>query len=120
VTAVPANGFWDIGASAVFLFESDSVSSDTLNSNNFADFNAISFAINFDNGNGGNSAPGRTVALAISNPETEAVRATGIYVWTDVDGDTILEAADIVRLLGVLHGVSANQLAAGSALQIIA
>jgi len=120
VTAVPANGFWDIGASAVFLFESDSVSSDTLNSNNFADFNAISFAINFDNGNGGNSNANRTVALLISNPETEAVRATGIYVWTDVDGDTILEASDIVRLLGVLHGVSANQLAAGSAVQIIA
>jgi Ca2+-binding RTX toxin-like protein len=120
VLNVAANGFWDIGLNAVFLFESDSANSDTLNSNSFASLSALNFAINFDNGNGGGSSPGRTVALVISNPETEPVRATGVYVWTDTDGDSILEAADVVRLLGVFHNVTANQLAASAAVEIIA
>ncbi len=120
VTAVPANGFWDIGASAVFLFESDSGNSDTLNSDSFASLAAINFAINFDNGQGGGSSAGRTVALVISNPETFAQRATGLYVWTDTDGDSLLEASDVVRLLGVFHGVTANEMAGAGAISIIA
>lgn len=118
VVHVPANGPWNIGAAAAFLFESDSASADTLNSNSFADLSAIAFAINSDNGQGFGSTAGRTVALFISNPETEAVRRTGAYLWTDTDGDSVLEAGDVVRLLAVFHGVSANQLAAGGAVQI--
>ncbi len=117
--AVPANGAWTLNAAAVFLFESDSGNSDTLSNSNFADFNAIAFAINSDNGAANGSAAGLTVALAISNIETAPTRATGIYLWTDTDGDALLEAGDVVRLLGVFHGVTANQMAAGGAIAII-
>ncbi len=117
--AVPANGAWSLNAAAVFLFESDSGNSDTLSNSNFADFNAIAFAINTDNGLANGSAAGLTVALAISNNETAPTRATGVYLWTDTDGDALLEASDVVRLLGVFHGVTANQMAAGATIEII-
>jgi Ca2+-binding RTX toxin-like protein len=116
---VPANGAWNMSAAAVFLFESDSGNSDVLSNSNFADFNAIAFAINTDNGLANGSAAGLTVALAISNIETAPTRATGVYLWTDTDGDAVLEAGDVVRLLGVFHGVTANQMAAGGAIEII-
>ncbi len=120
VASVPANGAWNIGSNAVFVFESDSFLSDTLNGNNFASLGAIAHAINTSNGAGFGSSAGRTVALAISNPSVNSPRATGLYVWTDVDGDSFLEASDVVRLLGVFHGVTANEMGFGSAIQIIA
>jgi len=118
VQNVAANGAWNIGSNAVFLFESDSGNSDTLNENSFASLDAIAFAINTDNGAGSGSSAGRTVALVVSNLESAVPRATGIYVWTDTDGDSLLEASDVVRLLGVFHGVTANQMAAGAAVLI--
>jgi Ca2+-binding RTX toxin-like protein len=119
VQNVAANGAWNIGTNAVFLFESDSGNSDTLSSNSFASFDAIAFAINTDNGAGSGSSVGRTVALVVSNLESISPRATGVYVWTDTDGDSLLEASDVVRLLGVFHGVTANQMATGAAVVIV-
>ena len=118
VVTVLANGAWDIGSAAVFLFESDSGNNDVLSGNNFADLNQIAFAANTDNGFGSGSSAGRTVALVVSNVQTEAVRRTGIYVWTDTDGYSLLEAGDTVRLLAVFEGVTANQLAAAAAVRI--
>jgi Ca2+-binding RTX toxin-like protein len=119
IVNVVANGAWDIGTGAVFLFESDSANSDTLNSNSHASLDAIAFATNTDNGAGFGSSAGRTVALLISNPETQAVRTTGLYLWTDSDGDSLLEAGDVVRLLAVLNGVTANQLASNVSIELI-
>jgi Ca2+-binding RTX toxin-like protein len=118
VQPVAANGAWNLSTAAVFLFESDSASGDTLSNSNFTDFNAIAFAINTDNAGATGSAPGLTVALAISNLETAPTRATGLYLWTDTDGDAVLEAGDVVRLLAVFHGITANQMAAGGAIEI--
>jgi Ca2+-binding RTX toxin-like protein len=120
VVNVAANGTWDIGTGAVFLFESDSANNDVLLGNNFADLNQIAFAVNSDNGFGTGSSAGRTVALVVSNLQTEAVRRTGIYVWTDTDGDSDVEAGDVVRLLAVFEGVTANQLAAAGSVILIA
>ncbi len=119
VQTVAANGAWTMNAAALFIFESDSANSDTLSNSNFADFNAIAFAINTDNAAANGSAAGLTVALAISNIETAPTRATGLYLWTDTDGDAVLEVGDVVRLLAVLHGVTANQLAGGGAFELI-
>ncbi|QYU67341.1 hypothetical protein J4558_20770 [Leptolyngbya sp. 15MV] len=59
------------------------------------------------------------MALVISNPETQATRTTGIYLWTDTDGDAILEAGDVVRLLAVVQGVTANQMASGASIELV-
>lgn len=119
IVNVAANASWNIGTGAVFLFESDSANSDTLNSNNHASLTAIEFAINADNGAGFGSSAGRTVALVISNPETQATRTTGVYLWTDADGDSVIEAGDVVRLLAVVQGVTANQMASGASIELI-
>jgi Ca2+-binding RTX toxin-like protein len=119
IVNVAANGAWNIGTGAVFLFESDSVNSDTLSNNNHASLDAIGFAINFDNAAGSGSSAGRTVALVISNPETQATRTTGIYLWTDTDGDSLVDVGDVVRLLAVLNSVTANQMASGSSIELI-
>ena len=110
VVSVPANGAWNIGANAVFIFESNSVNSDTLSANNFGAFSEIAFAINSDNSAGFGSTAGRTVGLVVSNFESLAARRTGLYVWTDTNGNNALEDTDVVQLLGVLEGVTANQL----------
>jgi Ca2+-binding RTX toxin-like protein len=119
VVNVAANAAWDIGAGAVFLFESDSAEADTLNVNDHASLAAIEFAINSDNGAGFGSVAGRTVALVVSNLETQPTRTTGLYLWTDTDGDSRLEAGDVVRLLAVFQGVTANQLAGGGSIELI-
>jgi Ca2+-binding RTX toxin-like protein len=110
VASVPANGVWNLSANAVFIFESNSVNSDTLGANNFGAFSEIAFAINSDNGSASGSTAGRTVGLVVSNVESLVARRTGLYVWTDTNGNNALEDTDVVRLLGVLEGVTANQL----------
>jgi Ca2+-binding RTX toxin-like protein len=112
VVVVAPNGAWNIGTGAVFLFESDSLQSDTLTANNFGSFAEIAFAINSDNGAGFGSSAGRTVALVVSNSELSAARRTGLYVWTDTDGDSVLESGDVVHLLAIFDGVRANQFTA--------
>jgi Ca2+-binding RTX toxin-like protein len=112
VVSVPANGAWNIGTGAVFLFESNSANADTLAADNFGALAELASGINLDNAAGSGSSAGRTVALVISNLESSALRRTGIYTWTDSDGDSVLEASDVVRLLGVIEGVTANQLGA--------
>ena len=110
VVSVPANGAWNLGANAVFIFESNSTGSDTLSSNNFGSFLEIAFAINSDNSGAFGSTAGRTVGLVVSNFESLSPRRTGLYVWTDVDGNNVMDQTDVVRLLGVLEGITANQI----------
>jgi Ca2+-binding RTX toxin-like protein len=106
VVSVAGNGAWDIGSGAVFIFEAFGAANDVLGpasgANNFADFTQVSHAVNQDNGQGFGSSPGRTVALFISNHEDAPVLRTGLYVWTDTDGDSRLETTDVLRLLAVV------------------
>ena len=44
------------------------------------------------------------------------MRRTGVYVWTDTDGDSVLEATDVVRLLGVFDGVTSGQFSSANIL----
>ncbi len=118
VVNVAANGAWDIGSAAVFIFESDSGNSDVLSGNNFANLDQVAFAVNTDNTQGAGSSAGRTVALVVSNLESIVPRRTGIYVWTDTDGNSDLQAGDVVTLLAVIDGVTANQLAAAGSILI--
>ncbi|NBZ86988.1 beta strand repeat-containing protein [Stagnihabitans tardus] len=108
VTRVAANGAWNPSSAAVFLFESDTGSADTILADNFVSM-ADLFTFNADNFSVTGSAPGSTAILFISNAETSAVRRTGIYHWID-DGDGLLEGGDTIRLLGIVQGVTANQI----------
>lgn len=112
VQSVAANAVWNVGAAAVFVFDSG----DTLSGDNFGDILQISNGINADAGTASGSSAGRTVAFFISNIETSAPRRTGAYVWTDSDGDSLLETTDVVRLLGVFDGVTSGQFSAANIL----
>lgn len=109
VTRVSANGVWTVAGSAVFVFESDTGGADTILNDNFALASNL-YALNTDNGDATGSAVNSTALLFVSNVESSAVRRTGIYHWIDLDGDALIEATDTVRLLGVIDGVTANQI----------
>jgi len=116
VSKVGADAAWDIGSAGVFIFESDSAGNDVLSGDNFADIKHLDFAINMDNGNGFGNGAVRTVALIVSNPETAFVRRTALYLWTDSNGDVVIEPNDDVRLLAVFDGFAANALSASQVL----
>lgn len=116
VVVVPANGAWNVGTGAVFIFESDSGNADTLLTNNFGAFSEVDFALDTDNAASFGSSAGRTVALLISNNESMLVRRSGLYVWTDVDGNSNLDTGDTLNLLAIFDGVTANQLSSANVL----
>lgn len=112
VQSVAANAAWNVSAAAIFIFDS----ADTLSVDNFGDILQIGAAINGDAGTASGSSAGRTVAFFVSNLETSAPRRTGAYVWTDTDGDSVLETTDVVRLLGVFDATTSGQFSAANVL----
>lgn len=100
------NAAWNVSSAAVFIFDD----LDTITGDNFGDLGQITAGVNTDAGAASGSLAGRTVVLALSNVETTAIRRTGLYVWTDTDGDSGLEASDTVRLLGVVDGIASDLL----------
>jgi hypothetical protein len=120
VVEVAPGGAWSLNGGGLFVFESESAGRDVIAGNNFAALSAIQAAINTSNGQAVGAGAARTVGLVVSNDPANATRATGIWLWTDTDGDGVLEAADTVRLLGVIQGVTANQIAASDSIFLVA
>lgn len=103
VTRVPTNGAWNPASAPVFLLSA----SDTILADNFATTAALA-ALNTDAKATGSGAATSTI-LFVSNLESSATRRTGIYHWMD-EGDGVIEAGDTIRLLGVIDGVTTNQI----------
>jgi Ca2+-binding RTX toxin-like protein len=107
VQVVGINAAWNMGSAGVFIFNPN----DTITDDNFADLTQIAGGLATDMGTASGSSAGRTVALFVENDITFANR-TGLYIWTDTDGDAVMEAGDVLRLLAVFEGLSTGALSA--------
>ena len=113
VVALANNGAWNLAAGAVFIMGA----SDTTTKDDFGLMSNFA-ALSTDAAVATGSTVGHRVLIAVSNVEQAPVRRTGLYVWTDSDGDGVIEATDGVHLLGVLEGVVSSQLTAADFLRV--
>jgi Ca2+-binding RTX toxin-like protein len=117
VQVVGLNAAWNMGSAAVFIFNA----ADTLQSNNFASLAELTDPVAgfmADTGGASGSAAGRTVAMLVENDPSQATNRVGVYLWTDVDGDAVLEAGDVVRLMAVLENFSTANLSSANVLLV--